>query len=586
MTKYIFIFLFFTSVLLSQTETNWLTKFERSGFLSTADYAETMDYFQKLDDNSEYAKLFTFGISPQGRELKYLVVSKDKIFTPKEIRIVTKPIVLIINGIHSGEIEGKDASKILLREILITKEKEYLIENAVLLVVPIFSVDGHERKSKYNRINQNGPEEMGWRTTAQGYNLNREWMKADAPEMQAMLKLVAKWEPDFIIDNHTTDGADYQYAVTYQVERFANMYRETAQWLDKKFVPYLIKNVEQKGFLVFPYVALKNWRAGLDSGIVDWASGPRLSTGYFALRNRPSLLVETHMIKPYKERVYSTLAVLQTTIDFVNKNSKELLELNKKADDKAIEDFHRNRSFIPLSFSANNNFEEVNFKGFGYYYEDSEISGEKKIVYTDKPKYMKIKFYRDVQPTDSVQPAKAYLIPAEWKEIVERLELHGVKVEKLTEEKIFDIKKYKFKNVKLNSFSNEGRQKANFEIEVQNETVNVPAGTYIVSTNQPTIKIITHLLEPKSPDSFLQWGFMNQIFEQKEYFENYVMENIAEEMLKKDSELKKEFEKKLAEDESFRINPYERLNFFYKNSPYWDKELNVYPILRLNISDN
>ena len=582
MTKNILFFLVFTSLILSQTDSNWLTKFEKSGFVSTADYTETMHYFQNLADNSEYAELFSFGISPQGRELKCLVVSKDKIFTPEEIKKSNKPIVLIINGIHSGEIEGKDASKILLREILITKEKEYLIGNTVLLIVPIFSVDAHERKSKYNRINQNGPEEMGWRTTAQGYNLNREWMKADAPEMQAMLKLVAKWEPDFVIDNHTTDGVDYQYTVTYQVERFASIYNRTARWLDKKFVPYLLNKVDEKGFLIFPYVALKNWRAGLDSGIVDWASGPRLSTGYFALRNRPSLLVETHMIKPYKERVYSTLAVLQTTIDFVNQNTNELVELNKEADDKSIENFFNNRSFIPLSFTAGNIFEEVIFKGFEYYYEDSEISGTKKLVYTDKPKDMKIKFYRDVQPTDSVQPAKAYLIPAEWKEIVKRLELNGVKVEQLTEEKTFNVKKYKFKNVKLNAFSNEGRQRANFEIEIQSEKVNAIAGTYLVSTNQPTIKIITHLLEPKSPDSFVQWGFMNQIFEQKEYFENYVMEKIAEEMLISDSELKKEFEKKLAEDESFKNNPYERLNFFYKNSPYWDEQLNVYPVMRID----
>jgi hypothetical protein len=208
------------------------------------------------------------------------------------------------------------------------------------MIVPIFSVDGHERKSKYNRINQDGPEEMGWRTTAQGYNLNREWMKADAPEMQSMLQLVSEWDPDFIIDNHTTNGADYQYTVTYQVERFANIYHKTAEWLKNKFVPHLIKNVEDEGYLMFPYVALRNWREGLDSGISDWASGPRLSTGYFALQNRPSLLVETHMIKPYKERVYSTLAVLETTIDFVNKNAEEILNINKEADEKTIKQFH------------------------------------------------------------------------------------------------------------------------------------------------------------------------------------------------------------------------------------------------------
>lgn len=581
--KYILTILFAVSnIIFPQSSDQWLTKFEKSGFVSTADYTETMQYFQKLADNSSYAELFTFGISPQGRELKCLVISKDQVFTPIEIKKKNKSVVLIINGIHSGEIEGKDASKILLKEILVTKEKEYLIENTILLVVPIFSVDGHERKSKYNRINQNGPEEMGWRTTAQGYNLNREWMKTDAPEMQAMLKLVSKWEPDFIIDNHTTNGADYQYTVTYQVERFANMSEATASWLDKKFVPYLVDNVEKNGFQIFPYVALKDWRAGLDSGIVDWASGPRLSTGYFALRNRPSLLVETHMIKPYKERVYSTLAVLQTTIDFVNRNADELIQLNEEADDQSIKRFYESRSFIPLSFRAGDSFEEVIFKGYEYYYENSEISGSKKLVYTDKPKDMKIKFYRDVQPTDSVQPAKAYLIPAEWKELVERLKLHGVKVEQLTEEKTFDVKKYKFKNVKLNGFSNEGRQRANFEIENFSETVNVLRGTYLVSTNQPNVKIITHLLEPKSPDSFVQWGFMNQIFEQKEYFEEYVMEKVAEEMMNENPELKKEFEKKLADDESFKSNPYERLNFFYKNSPYWDEQLNVYPVLRID----
>jgi murein tripeptide amidase MpaA len=315
--------LFSFSLIFPQSSDQWLTKFESSGFVSTADYAETMQYFQNLADNSDNSELFSFGISPQGRELKCIVVSKDKVFNSKEIKRLNKPIVFIINGIHAGEIEGKDASKILLREILITKEKENLIDNAVLMIVPIFSVDGHERKSKYNRINQDGPEEMGWRTTAQGYNLNREWMKADAPEMQSMLQLVSEWDPDFIIDNHTTNGADYQYTVTYQVERFANIYHKTAEWLKKKFVPHLIKNVEDEGYLIFPYVALRNWREGLDSGISDWASGPRLSTGYFALQNRPSLLVETHMIKPYKERVYSTLAVLETTIDFVNKNAGE-----------------------------------------------------------------------------------------------------------------------------------------------------------------------------------------------------------------------------------------------------------------------
>lgn len=575
-------FLLSSTFLFSQSDGQWLTKFEKSGFVSTADYTETMQYFQNLADNSVYAKLLSFGISPQGRELKCLVVSKDKVFTPDEIKRQNKPIVFIINGIHAGEIEGKDASKLLLREILITKEKEYLIDNTVLMIVPIFSVDGHERKSKYNRINQDGPEEMGWRTTAQGYNLNREWMKADAPEMQSMLKLISEWDPDFIIDNHTTNGADYQYTVTYQVERFANINSKTADWLKEKFVPHLIKNVEDTGYLIFPYVALRNWREGLDSGISDWASGPRLSTGYFALQNRPSLLVETHMIKPYKERVYSTLAVLETTIDFVNKNTEEILDINREADEKAVEDFYHHQNYLPLSFSASDKFEEVEFKGIEYHDEDSEISGSKKIVYTGKPKNMIVKYYNDVQVRDSVKTAKVYYIPAEWKVIVDRLKLHGIEVEEVTKSIEVEVTRYKFKNIKMNTNSSEGRHRANFDYDTYKEKVIIPPGTFYVSTNQRTVRIISHLLEPKSPDSFVQWGFMNTIFEQKEYFENYVMEPMAEEMLKMYPALKKEFEKKLSEDESFRNNPYERLNFFYKRTSYWDKELNVYPVMRVD----
>jgi hypothetical protein len=390
----IFLLLFIILTTLSQAQNDWTTRFEKSGFVSTADYNETMKYFQQLDIASNYADLFGFGRSPQGRDLNCLLVTKeDKTVIEKQIadgkRPLQKATVLVINGIHSGEIEGKDASMILLREILITKEKEYLLDSINLLIVPIFNVDGHERKSKFNRINQNGPEEMGWRTTAQNYNLNRDWMKSDAPEMTAMLLLISIWQPDFIIDTHTTDGADYQYSVTYQVERFANINRETGNWLSIKFVPFLEKSVSEKGFLIFPYVSLKNWSAGLDSGITDWASSPRLSTGYFALRNRPSLLVETHMLKPYKERVFATKAVLESTFEFIKNNSDELLKLNQQADQNSVREFLFDKKYLPIKFDLSENYQEVLFKGYEYRKVHSEISGIEKIVYTIFQKILK-----------------------------------------------------------------------------------------------------------------------------------------------------------------------------------------------------
>ncbi len=564
---------------------SWLTKFEKSGYTETERYDETMRYFRDLADNSEYAKFFTFGFSPQGREIKCLVVSKDKAFTPSEAKKTGKPIILINNGIHSGEIEGKDASMLLLREILITKEKEDLIDNAILLVVPIFSVDAHERFSAFNRINQNGPKEMGWRTTAQNLNLNRDWMKADAPEMQAMLKLFSDWLPDFLVDTHTTDGADYQYTITYAMETFRNIYSKTAEWTKEKFIPYLIKNEEDAGYLITSYISLKDWGSGLEKGIEDWATTPRFSQGYAAVQNRPGLLIETHMLKPYKDRVFSTKVMLNSVISYINDNPNELIKLNKEADEQSIEKYAKGDDYLPLAYGTKDTSTNILFKGIKFRKDSSWISGTTKIVYTGEKEDMQIPYYNQLTVTDSVSVPIAYLIPKEWGEwdnIIDRIKLHGIEVDQLEEDNVFEVTKYKFKNIKFANSSYESHQRVDCDYDVYQETDTIPQGTYIIKTDQRTIRVLVNLLEPKSGDSFLRWGFFNSIFERKEYFESYVMEKYAEKMMEKNPDLKEEFEKKLKEDEKFRKNPYERLNFFYKRSPYFDKELNVYPVMRLD----
>jgi hypothetical protein len=573
--------LFVKQIIPQQIKQDWETVFEKSGFTSTADYEQTMSYFQNLADYSDFAEFYSFGTSPQGRELKYLVVSKDNFFTAEELKAANKPLLLVINGIHSGEIEGKDASMILMREILITKEKEYLLDSINIIVIPLFSVDGHERKSKYNRINQNGPEEMGWRTTAQNLNLNRDWMKADTPEMQAMLKLVNEWDPDFIIDTHTTNGADYQYTVTYSVEWSKNMFKQSADWLGKKFAPFLENLVEEKGFLIYPYVYLKSWDKGLDEGLIYWPATPRFSTGYFALQNRPMLLVETHMLKPYKDRVYSTKAVLETTMEFVCNNSALLRELNRKADKETTKLFEDGK-YLPITFANTDKYEIMNFKGYEYYWDSSAISGMQKLVYTNNKKDFEIKYFNDIVVTDSLKIAKGYYIPLEYSYLLSRLSLHGIEIGSIVRrDTVVMVTRYKFKEVKYEPTSYEGRQRVSFVCDTYTEEVKIPAGSFYYSTDSRTARVLTHLLEPKSLDSFVRWGFMNQIFEQKEYYEDYVMEKLSEEMLMNDPELRREFEEKLKKDEAFRNNPRARLDFFYERSPYPDKQLNVYPILRI-----
>lgn len=584
LNKKTFLTLLFVSVIsYSQIlDKKWITKFESSNFLQTADYDETIDYFKQIDDSSEFAKLIDFGVSPQGRNLFCLIVSKEKFFTADEAKKSSLPILFVLNGIHSGEIEGKDASMILLREILITKEKKDYLDKAIMMIVPIFSVDGHERKSPYNRINQNGPTEMGWRVTAQNFNLNRDWMKADAPEMKAMLKLLSDWTPDFFIDNHTTNGADYQYTFSHGLEKFSNIDEQLGAIVKNNFIPYLTTYIEERGFLVAPYIYFRG--DGPQSGMLDWAAQPRFSTGYMALQNRIALLVETHMLKPYKERVFATLYGIEASLNFISDKKINLKKLNADADERSSNLFKDKNYFLPLSFKPNDKFENYLFKGFKEIIDTSEISGAVRTTYTNEKVEFNIPFYNQPEIGEKVTLPEAYLIPKEYSFIIERLKLHGVKYEELKTPKKMHVTKYKFEKVKLNASSYEGRQNVqSFELKEIKSEQEIPAGTYRVSMNQRTARVIANALEPKGPDSYLQWGFMNQIFEQKEYFEFYVMEKIAAEMLAEDPQLKKEFEEKLQTDEKFRKSSYQRLNFFYQRSPYFDKSLNVYPIMRVEV---
>jgi hypothetical protein len=559
----------------------WLTHFERSAYLETPRYNESINYFRKLSDASDYAKMFSFGVSPQGRELYCIAVSKDGTFEPVELPGRTKPVILIVNGIHSGEIGGKDASMILLREMVLTGERAHLLDNLDVLIVPIFSVDGHERFGPYNRINQNGPQEMGWRTTAQNLNLNRDWMKADAPEMQAMLRLISEWQPDFLIDTHSTNGADYQYTVTYILETRGNIFDETGEWLRNDFVPYMESYIEDRGYLVFPYVSMRQWYGGIESGLSSGASSPRFSSGYASVQNRPGIVVETHMSKPYKDRVISTKAMIESVLEYAHLHPTRLLDMNRNADWISTERYHSDREYLPVHFRVTDRYRMKQFRGIEAERVVSPIAGTEILRYTGRPMEIEVRFYDEIEVIDSVTVPPVYLVPREWDTIIERMRIHGISVESLAEETTLPVTRYRFTDVRYASSSYEGRQRVDVQYETYRETVTVPEGTYVIPTDQRTVRVIAHLLEPKSPDSFLRWGFFNTIFERKEYFELYVMEPIAREMLHENPALQQEFDQWLEENPEASEDPFRRLHFFYERSPYYDDQLNVYPVMRV-----
>ncbi len=570
----------------AQSESNnvpqdWLTFAEQTDYRKTPRYAETVAYAQKLDEASDKIVYKSFGKSGEDRDLPLLIAANDKTFAPESARKKGKAVVLIQACIHAGESDGKDAGLALLRDIAITKTRADLLKDVVILFVPIYNVDGHENFNAYNRINQNGPDETGFRATSTNLNLNRDYMKADAPETRAFLKLWNEWKPDFFIDCHVTDGADFQYNVTYEYAHFQEVSPVIKNWMDEHFDGNVVPKVEKEGNLLTHYVEF----AGRDvsKGVATFIATPRFATGYVPLRNRAGLLIETHMLKPYKSRVRGTYDILRYTIEEIGENKNSLLDANKKADEETIErgkTFDRKRQF-PLRIETTDKSVPFAFKGIEYRIEESEISGAKRIIYGTKPLDITIPKFDEGKISVGVAPPLYYIIPPQWKNIIEVLQMHGIKFQRLTKPLKMEVESYSFSDVKFANTSFESRVTVNFKANPVKETREFPAGSIIIPTAQEAANVAIHLLEPNSTDSFVYWGFFNAIFEQKEYGEGYVLEKLAREMLTKNPELKKDFEEKL-KDEKFAKSPPARLNFFYERSPYFtNQRVGFYPVGRI-----
>jgi Zinc carboxypeptidase len=557
------------------------TRYERSGGLETPRLAETMEECVALAKASPCVTVTSFGQSPQGRDLPLVIVDRDGAADPAKVKRSGRAVVLIQACIHAGECEGKDAGILFLRDVAVTKKYAALLEHLTFLFIPVFNVDGHERFGAFNRINQNGPREMGWRVNATNLNLNRDYLKADTQEIRAWLKLFQAWLPDFFLDCHTTDGADYQYVMTYDTEMGVTPWfiePRLGSWVRDTFVKEFETLMSQDGFPVFPYVTFRSWHDPR-SGLVGWPARPMLSHGYLTAQNRPSMLLETHMLKPYKLRVEATRAALQHTCEILCRERDRLLRLNREADAYTSSRAFREQPMV-LAFTDSGVSHLVAFKGYEYAQEKSTLSGGDWFKYDKtRPAEFRIPYFLEQKPTASAKLPEAYLIPAEWTDVIARLDFHGIHYRRLPAPQKVAVATYRFDMVQWQKGIVEGRQRVDsLDLGEVTEERLFPAGSVVVPTGQRQARVLAHLLEPASEDSLLRWGFFNTIFEQKEFGESYILEGLARDMLAKDPSLRAEFELKKGADKAFAADPAAILNWFYNRSPYRDLRLNVYPV--------
>ncbi len=556
---------------------DFTTVAEKTNFVRTSSYDETADFYRRLGSASEFASLQVFGKSPQGRDLQCLVVSNDKAFTPDAAHATGKVILLIQNGIHAGEIEGKDASMILLRDILITKERASILDSVILLVIPIINPDGHENTRRYTRSNQYGPENAGFRTTAQRYNLNRDYMKADAMEMRAWLRLWHTWMPDFFIDDHVTDGQDWQHVIAYTISWHPNAAPELREWTRQFFDPEFMADCRQAGYPAFPYAfPLHNDYRGAYGTYVD---SPRLSTGYTTLWNRPGLLIEMHSLKDYKTRVLGNHAALVAVSGVLYHHRSALKGAIASADSVTIAGL---REPYPLSFESDGDSTMREVLGYSYRMDSSKVTGGKYARWDHKSlTHDTIPFFGSYRAKQTIIPPRAYIIPREWTDQIARLALHGVAMGVLESPATLKVQCYHLDSVSWSKESYEGNVRASYKAIMRDTTITYPAGTVIVDLHQRPAKVAIQALEPEGSDSFISWGFWNTLFEQKEYMESYMADPLADSLYASNPRIKAEFDAKVAADTVFAKSVDAKRDFFYKRSSFAEDDLRFYPVTRL-----
>ncbi|MGH8033505.1 MAG: M14 family metallopeptidase [Luteimonas sp.] len=554
---------------------------ERSGLVKTGRYDEVIAlcaaFAQRYPDA---VRCIDFGSTPEGRPMKAIVATRTGALTPADARAKHVPVLLVQGGIHAGEIDGKDAGFLALRQVLDGSAAKGDLDRQVLLFVPVFNIDGHERFGPWHRPNQVGPEEMGWRTTAQGYNLNRDYMKADTAEMQAMLALIEAWDPILTVDLHVTNGAKFRHDVAYQVEPVYSG-DPALQPAGRALRDDVIDAVRQQGSLPLSFYPAFVRDDEPQSGFVDGVAPPRFSHGYFQLRNRYAMLVETHAWKDYPTRVRVTRNTIIAVLDQTARHGRDWLALAAAADARAQQ---LRGSRVALDYKATDSVRTIDFLGYAYTRTLSEVSGALMTRYDDTvPQVWKLPLRDEIVPDRVVvAPTAGYLVPAAHAASVgAKLRQHGIAFRTLaTALPPSAVETFRADTATLTAQSVEGRQRTTLEGAWKAETRDVGPGALFVPIAQPKARLAMALLEPQAPDALVAWGAFNNAFERKEYMEAYVAEDVARAMLARDPALKARFEQRIASDAEFANSPQARLEFFYRLSPSWDERYNLYPVLR------
>jgi len=563
----------------AQSANPLLTPYEIHKTNYTATYEECKNWYHKADSAFETVKVLDYDLTDGGHPLQLAVYAADKDFSAASLHQKNKRIVLIMNAIHPGEPEGVDASMLLLRDMATQKEWIPVLKNVVVLIIPQYNIEGVINRGSFSRANQDGPESYGFRGNGENLDLNRDFIKCDSKNTRAFEKLFTEWKPDVFIDNHTSDGADYQYTLTYITNMPGSLPKELNDFVNKRMIPAIDKRCTSDGFEMIPYV--ESFKETPDSGITGFAATPRYSMGYAGLYNTIAYTVETHMLKPFDLRLKATYSFMKACINEVYQNDEKISLLRKNA-------FQASKNATNLTVQSKMDtakYDLIHFKGYEAGHKTSQVTGMPRLYYDRTKPYDKtIRYYNYFEPVVNIKIPKYYIVPQSCWRAVELLKLNTIEMTRLQNDSTFNLEMYQiagYDNTPGKTPSNGHYQHHNVQLKTNVQKITFHKGDYFVSTNQDGANYIIQTLEPQGEDSYFSWNLFDGFLQQREYFSDYVFEDIAFNYLQANPDIAAALEKEKKADPIFAADARKQIDWVYRHSRYFEKSYMRYPIGRV-----
>jgi hypothetical protein len=544
----------------------------------TPAYQELISMYKTLDRIYDQALLVEEGKTDAGERLHLLIIDKDKQFKPELIRKQGKLILFINNGIHPGESCGIDASLQLASDLLSPgSPMAAMLSRVVVCIVPVYNIDGMLNRSRYNRANQNGPEEQGFRANGRNLDLNRDFVKSDSRNARSLIELFQEWNPDILLDTHVSDGADYQYAMTLISPFPRNTGPSLTSYLHDKMVPALFEQMKAAGSEMIPYVETRGETP--ESGIELFPDQPRFFSGYATLFNTLAFVSEAHMLKPYPVQVEATLHLMEVMLSYASSNATEIINIRR---DAVSETLAKTKEVLMWS-NDTSRYREILFKGYEAKTKISEVTGLPRLYYDQSAPWERmIRYYDHFVPSLEIDIPEYYIVPYAWEEVTNRLKNSGIEMKKLDKDTTMEVEVLYIEDYKTLGYPYNGRYlHSQVQTRTERQQITFRKGDKVVDVRQPGLNYIVQTLDPRGPDAFFAWNFFDGILSRKEYFSDYLFEDTATELLKNDPELKRLFEEKKAADAKFAGNARAQLTFIYERSPWAERSYRRYPVIAI-----